>query len=138
MLRFRAVQSDVAAAQAALAGNRLEEARDHYGRALKAWPDAFLHRDLADVERSLGNGKRARVLVDQALALDPQDARAYAIRGGLDQAAGDVEAALRAYRRALELDPGLPELATRITEIETGLREAALPAGSRPSVRRSA
>jgi tetratricopeptide (TPR) repeat protein len=129
VLRFRAVQSDVTAAQGALAANRLEEAREHYGRALKASPESgFLHRDLADVERRLGNLERARVLVEQALVLDPQDARAYAIRGGLDQAAGDAEAALRAYRRALELDPGLPELATRIAEIEAGLKEAALPA----------
>lgn len=128
VLRFRAVQSDVAAAQAALAGRRLDEARDHYGRAIKASPDsAFLQRDLADVERQLGNGDRARTLIDRALALDPQDARAYAIRGELREAAGEPDAALADYRRALELDPGLPDLAARITEIETGLKEAALP-----------
>ncbi len=129
VLRFRAVQSDVAAAQAALTGNRLDEARDHYGRAVKASPDsAFLHRDLADVERRLGNGERARVLLDRAISLDPQDARAYALRGELDEAAGEPEAALRDYRRALELDPALPEIGERITGIETGLKEAALPA----------
>lgn len=129
VLRFRAVQSDVAAAQAALAGRRLDEARDHYGRAVKASPDsAFLQRDLADVERQLGNGDRARTLIERALTLDPQDAKAYAIRGELREAAGEQEAALADYRRALELDPGLPELSARITEIETGLKEAALPA----------
>ena len=129
VLRFRAVQSDVSAAQAALLGNRLEEARDHYGRALKASPDSgFLHRDLADVERRLGNSTRARALVDRALVLDPQDARAYAIRGQLGEAADDVNAALADYRRALELDPALPDIERRITEIETGLAEAALPA----------
>jgi tetratricopeptide (TPR) repeat protein len=129
VLRFRAVQSDVAAAQAALAANRLEEARDQYGRALRASPDSgFLHRDLADVERRLGNGERARTLVDRALTLDPQDARAWALRGQLNEAAGESEAALTAYRRALDLDPALPDVSRRITEIETGLREAALPA----------
>lgn len=129
VLRFRAVQSDVADAQAALADGRLEAARDHYGRAVKATPDSgFLHRDLADVERRLGNGDRARTLVDRALALDPQDARAYALRGQLQQAAGDTAQAMADYRRALELDPALPDLAQRITEIETGLKEAALPA----------
>jgi tetratricopeptide (TPR) repeat protein len=129
VLRFRAVQSDVAAAQAALSGRRLEEARDHYGRAIKASPDsAFLQRDLADVERQLGNGEHARTLIDRALALDPQDAKAYAMRGELREAAGEQEGALEDYRRALDLDPALPELAARITEIETGLKEAALPA----------
>ena len=129
VLRFRAVQSDVASAQAALAGRRLEEARDHYGRALKASPDSgFLYRDLADVERQLGNGDRARTLIDRAVALDPQDARAYALRGTLKQADGDSAAAMADYRRALELDPALPDLAQRITAIETGLEEASLPA----------
>ena len=129
VLRFRAVQSDVASAQAALAGNRLEEARDHYGRALKASPDSgFLHRDLADVERQLGNRDRAFTLVEQALSLDPQDARAYALRGALRQASGESAPAIADYRRALELDPGLADLSQRITEIETGLAEAALPA----------
>ncbi|AMY10608.1 tetratricopeptide repeat protein [Luteitalea pratensis] len=129
VLRFRAVQSDVSAAQAALSGNRLEEARDHYGRALKASPDSgFLHRDLADVERRLGNTARARGLVDRALVLDPLDARAHALRGALADTSGDTTAALTDYRRALELDPALSELSKRITEIETGLEEAALPA----------
>jgi tetratricopeptide (TPR) repeat protein len=129
ILRFRAVQSDVASAQAALAAGRLDEARDHYGRALKASPESgFLHRDLADVERQLGQGERARALVDRALELDPQDARAYAIRGELKEAAGEREAALEDYRRALDLDQGLTEVAQHITEIETGLKEAALPA----------
>jgi tetratricopeptide (TPR) repeat protein len=142
VLRFRAVQSDVSAAQAALSGNRLEEARDHYGRALKASPDSgFLHRDLADVERRLGNHARARVLVDRALALDPADARAHALRGALADAAGDTTSALEDYRRARELDPALTDLSRRITEIETGLEEAALPAefkaiGATPRVTR--
>ena len=129
VLRFRAVQSDVAAAQAALSANRLDEARDHLGRAVKASPDsAFLQRDLADVEKRLGNGERARTLIDRALALDPQDARSYAIRGELRESAGESQEALVDYRRALDLDPGLTALSTRITEIETGLKEAALPA----------
>ncbi len=142
VLRFRAVQSDVASAQAALAASRLDEAREHYGRALKASPDSgFLYRDLADVERRLGNGDRARTLVDRALTLDPQDPRAWVLRGELDEAAGEPVAAMTAYRRALELDPALPDVSQRITEIETGLEEAALPAefkaiGATPRVTR--
>jgi len=129
VLRFRAVQSDVAAAQAALAGQRLEEAREHYGRALRASPDSgFLHRDLADVELKLGQLDRARTMVDRALALDAADARAYAIRGELNVAAAEPVVALADFRRALELDPGLTDLPARITEIETGLKDASLPA----------
>ncbi len=142
VLRFRAVQSDVASAQAALAASRFDEAREHYGRALRASPDSgFLHRDLADVERRLGNGDRARTLVDRALTLDPQDSRAWVLRGELDEAAGEPLAAMVSYRRALELDPALREVSQRITEFETGLEEAALPAefkaiGATPRVTR--
>ena len=142
VLRFRAVQSDVSAAQAALGANRLAEARDHYERALRASPDSgFLHRDLADVERRLGNSDRAHILVERALTLDPQDARAQALRGALADARGDVTAALADYQRALELDPGLLDLSKRIREIETGLEEASLPAefkaiGTTPRVTR--
>ncbi len=129
VLRFRAVQSDVAAAQAALSVSRLDEARDHYERAVKASPDsAFLHRDLASVEARLGEADRAREHVERALVLDPQDARAHALRGELLEGAGEGEAALAAYRRALAIDPALPDVAGRIAAIETGLEEAALPA----------
>ncbi len=129
VLRFRAVQSDVAAAQAALAADRLDEARAQYERALRASPESgFLHRDLAAVERRLGHAARARTLVDKALALDAEDAAAWTMRGELEEAAGEAEAAMTSYRRALTLDPGLPDVARRIAAIETGLREAALPA----------
>lgn len=129
VLRFRAVQSDVAAAQASLAADRPAEARERYERALKASPDSgFLYRDLADVERRLDHPDRARALIDKAIALDPEDARAHAMRGELLEAAGDAQEALAAYRRALEIDPAFPELAERITAIETGLEEASLPA----------
>ena len=129
VLRFRAVQSDVDAARAALAGGRLDEARDHYGRALKASPDSgFLYRDLADVERQLRRFERARQLLDRALELDAQDARAVLMRAELLEASGAVEGALADYRRALALDPSLPGITDRIAAIEVGLREAALPA----------
>lgn len=129
VLRFRAVQSDVASAQAALAGGRLDEAREQYGRALRASPDSgFLLRDLADVERRLGNLEQSRTLVDKALVLDPSDARAYALRGELNAAAAEPVAALADFRKALDLDPGLTDLTQRITDIETGLKEASLPA----------
>lgn len=142
VLRFRAVQSDVSSAQAALAAGRLAEARDAYDRALKASPDSgFLYRDLANVERQLDNRERAQLLVNKAIELDAQDARAYAVRGQLAHAAGQDEAALADYRKALALDPGLADVAERMRAIETGLEEAALPAELRaiktaPSVTR--
>ncbi len=129
VLRFKAVQSDVAAARAALAADRLDQARAQYERALRASPESgFLHRDLAAVERRLGHTARARTLVDKALALDAEDAAAWTMRGELEEAAGDAEAAMTSYRRALALDPGLADVARRVAAIERGLEEAALPA----------
>lgn len=129
VLRFKAVQSDVAAAQAAVNADAFDEAREHYLRAIKATPDsAFLHRDLADVERRLGRRAEARTAVDRAISLDPQDAKAYVIRGELKASGGDGTGALEDYRRARDLDPGLTEIADRISALERSLAEAALPA----------
>nr|MBA2355866.1 tetratricopeptide repeat protein [Acidobacteriota bacterium] len=128
VLRFRAVQSDVASARTAIGAGRLADARDAYDRALKASPDSgFLYRDLAEVEQRLDNDARARTLIDRAIALDDGDARALALRADLARAAGQDDVALADYRRALALDPALPEVAARINEIETGLKDAALP-----------
>ena len=71
VLRFRAVQDNLARAKAASDAGRLDEARAAYGQAIAASPDsAFLYRDLALVERKAGEhaagaralpqGRRAR------------------------------------------------------------------------------
>lgn len=51
----------------------------------------------------------ARAAVAEALRLDPELARAWALAGELERKAGEPEQALRSLSRALELDPALAD-----------------------------
>ncbi len=128
VLRFRAVQQDVAAGRAARAAGDLAGAREALTRALQASPNSpFLYRDLAQIAVELDDPAEARRLIDRTLELDADDAAAYALRGDLRERSGDEDGALADYRRALRLDPGLSDLAMRIERVEAARVEAALP-----------
>ncbi|MPY91290.1 MAG: tetratricopeptide repeat protein [Luteitalea sp.] len=131
VIRFRAVQADVGAAEQARQRGDLEQSRAYYQRAITASPESgFLYRDLARVEGELGNADEALTHVERAVALDPNDASSHQVLGQLQEQRGDVDAALTAYRRASELDPTL-DVAPRITALETRAELARLPAAYR-------
>lgn len=106
VLRFRAVQDNLARAKTAAEQSRWDEARAAYAQAIAASPDsAFLYRDRAGVERKAGAVDAALADVRQALTLDPNDARAHRMLGELLEEQGDPAAALAAYEKAQSLDP---------------------------------
>src|SRR5262245_35217531 len=79
VLRFRAVQDNLARAKAASDAGRWAEARAAYAQAIMASPDsAFLYRDLAIVERRAGEQAQAMEHFSKAIALDSSDARSQA------------------------------------------------------------
>jgi putative PEP-CTERM system TPR-repeat lipoprotein len=83
---------------------------------------------LADLAAEQGRRDEAVKLADEALALAPRDPRLWNLKGSLAHGAGDVRAALEAYGRALELDPGSgdPRIARASLLVELGrLDEAA-------------
>jgi tetratricopeptide (TPR) repeat protein len=128
VLRFRRVQSAIEAARAAAAAGNVADARRHYETALSASPEsAFLHRELAGVERRAGNGPAALDRYRRATALDPQDAASFEAIGELLEAQGSDTEALAAYQRAANIDPR-PELTDRLIALGERLREAELPA----------
>lgn len=128
VLRFRRVQSAIEAARAAAAAGNVADARRHYETALSASPDsAFLHRELASVERGAGNGPAALERYRRATALDPQDAASFEAIGELLEAQGEDKEALTAYQRAAAIDPR-PELTDRLIALGERLRDADLPA----------
>jgi tetratricopeptide (TPR) repeat protein len=106
VLRFRAVQDNLARAQAATNAGRLEEARAAYVQAIAASPDsAFLYRDLGLVERKSGDTAAALDRFRKAVELDPSDARAHAQIGEILEERDDLTGALEAYEKARSLDP---------------------------------
>ena len=87
----------------------LEQAATYYSYALAADPlfaDARLNR--ATTLHKLGMFDLARLDLDQVIATNPSDARAYEARGGVYRAEGNAAAAEADYRRALALSPNRP------------------------------
>lgn len=121
VLRFRAVQDNLARAKAASGAGRLVEARTAYLQAIAASPDsAFLYRELAIVERKAGDRPAALQHFEKAVSLEPSDAASLAQIGAIREEEGDIEGALAAYEKARAIDP-----AEVPTERLVKLREAA-------------
>ena len=119
VLRFRAVQDNLARAKAAMDAARWEEARAAYLQAIAASPEsAFLYRDLGLVERKSGDTAAALEHFRKAVTLDPNDARSQAQIAAILEEQGDAPGALEAYQRARSIDPSeVPEdTLTRVRE----------------------
>jgi tetratricopeptide (TPR) repeat protein len=127
VIAFRGVEAEVTTAQKAHDAGDWQGAKAAYGRAIAASPSSgFLYRDLALVERKLGESAEALAHLEQALALDPNDAAAWVATGELRTERNELQPALDAYRRAASLDPSLP-VTDPIAKLEARIAEAALP-----------
>lgn len=121
VLRFRAVQENLARAKAASDAGRWAEARSAYTQAIAASPEsAFLYRDLGLVERKAGEQAVALEQFRKAVALEPQDAVAYAQIAAILEEQGDIAGALAAYDKAASIDPSevSPEHIRKLREAE--------------------
>ena len=141
-LRARVAQDRVGRAQRAAAAGRWDDARTAYRAAIAASPDsAFLHRDLALMERAAGRPDQALAAAHAGLALDAEDARTHVLVGDILAERGDAAGALAAYGRAAALDSS-PAIEAAITRVRDGARDASLPAqyraiGERPQATRA-
>ena len=113
-----------------------------YRGAIDASPEsAFLHRDLATMERKAGRADVALAEARAAIALDADDAKAHVLVGDVLAERLDTDGAIAAYRRAAALDPS-PAIEAAIARVRDRAREAALPAqyrgiGERPQATRA-
>ncbi len=127
VLRFRGLQDDVAEARKAAESGRLDDARTAYRLALQASPQSpFLLRELAVVERRAGNRPEALRLAQEAVELEPIDARGLILLGQLHESQGDLAKAIEAYEGAVALPDDAIE--SRIEALREKLLLAALPA----------
>lgn len=128
VLRFRAVQEQVARAQEAARAGRLDEAEAAYERAIAASPDSgFLYRELAGVEQQRGNAAEALAHARKAIELDRNDAAAHAIAGAVLESQGDYAAAAAAFEAAASLEESAAYRA-RAADLRRKADDAALPA----------
>ena len=117
----------IEAARSAAAGNRLDQARTAYERAIQLSPDsAFLHRELALVERRQGDAERAVQHFTRAIELDASDPSTLVALGDLLAERQDYQGADAAYRKAAAIE-ATPELNARIAALAERLRESRLP-----------
>jgi Tfp pilus assembly protein PilF len=107
------------------------DATDVYARLVQANPvDPDVYAVSAACARSIAHDdKLAQQYVDQALALDPSNFLALQLQGTIREAAGDVTAALDAYRAAMRVKPEAPQpyaLAGHLLEVQHRTAEARL------------
>ena len=140
-LRFTVMTEQLNAARSAAAGRRFEEAARAYERVIAASPEsAFLYIELARVEQTRGDFAGALAHVRLANELDPGEPDGFLLEGELHEAAGELERAAAAYRRANALDP-TDETERRLRRLRDLALLAGLPAEyreipSKPTVTR--
>ena len=126
-LRFTLDSQRIAAAREHAAAGRLAAARTAYEQLVAASPDsAFLHLELGQVERDLGDAAAALGHARRAGELDPADPAAFRLEGELHAAAGNLPAAIAAFERVDNLDPS-DEVARQLERWREQLRFEALP-----------
>lgn len=126
VLRFRTMEQVIRTARDAAAGERLEQARAAYERAIALSPEsAFLYRELAVVERRMAAAESARQHFARAVELDPSDAVSLVAIGDLLVEQGEYAEAEAAYRKAAALD-STPELSQKLAALAERVRELKL------------
>lgn len=105
-------------ADAYLRKGDLDEARSLVDDGLARLPDFTTgHLVAARVHRARGESVAAEEALERLLALDADHGSGIRLRGELAEAAGDRDAALAAFRRALELEPDYEDLEGRIARL---------------------
>jgi tetratricopeptide (TPR) repeat protein len=106
VLKFRTVQQDITRARKAADEGRLDEARSVYQQAIAASPQsAFLYRELAAVDNRAGDAAAALTHAEQAVKLDPGDARSQVLVAQIYESGHQWTKAADAYAAAGALDP---------------------------------
>ncbi|MBX3423787.1 MAG: tetratricopeptide repeat protein [Pirellulaceae bacterium] len=97
-------------------------------RLLKNWsarnpnmPDPKI--ELARLHQEFGQVKVAEQYLDEALAMNPNDARVWAHKGQLRESSGDMSQALYNYQQSLSINNMQPELYQRVASLNVKLAQ---------------
>lgn len=128
VLKFRAMEQEIAHAREAASGSRLDEAAHAYETAIAGQPDSpFLYRELAVVEQRQGRAEPALEHFKRAVELEPSDARSLVHIGEILEAQGDAEGATQAYESAAAIDP-TPDVEKKLDALKERAALEKLPA----------
>ncbi len=75
--------------------------------------------ELSRLHQEFGETKTAERYLDEALAMDPNHYRAWAARGQMREAAGDLNQALQNYQQSLAINNVQPDLYQRMAKVNT-------------------
>ncbi len=79
--------------------------------------------ELARLSQEFGQTKQAEQYLDEALALNPNDHRAWTARGQMREASGDFGQALQNYQQSLALNNLQPELYQRVASLNVKIAQ---------------
>jgi len=95
-------------------------------RLVQGWTDrqpglADAKVELARLNEEFGNRQVAKEHLIEALAVQPDNPRALTALGKIREDAGDKAQALANYQRSLQYDNRQPQVASRVTSLQTGV-----------------
>jgi tetratricopeptide (TPR) repeat protein len=89
--------------------------------------------ELARLHQEFGQTKTAEQYLDEALALNPNDHRAWTARGQMREASGDLGQALQNYQQSLAINSLQPDVYQRVASLNVQMAQNAMsgtpPAG---------
>lgn len=88
--------------------------------------------ELSRLNQEFGQTKLAEQYLDEALALNPNDHRAWTARGQMREASGDLGQALQNYQQSLAINSLQPDLYQRVASLNVAIAQKGLmgqPAG---------
>lgn len=128
VLKFRTTQQDITVARKAADEGRLDESRKAYQLAIAASPQSpFLYRELAAVDQKAGDAASALTHAEQAVKLDPSDARSQALIAQVYESQHQWAKAADAYEAANALEPS-EALTTKLDELREHAAFESMPA----------
>lgn len=81
--------------------------------------------ELARLNQEFNQNKLAEQYLDEALAMDPNNYRAWAFKGQMRESSGELMQAIQNYQQSLALNAKQPELYQRIGALNVRLSQAA-------------